>query len=106
MCLAGKGAPRTPDRLKDRLCLPTVEHHERILQARDWDLHVRRNGAFEESDEAPECAERTDDALAITISLLFELCVGFAQPFEEETEARIQRAQIGLFDFLWKSAIG
>jgi hypothetical protein len=39
-----------------------------------------------ERDESRECAERTEDALAITISSLFEQCMGLAQPVEEKAE--------------------
>jgi hypothetical protein len=66
-----------------------VEHPERILQSHDWDVQIFRKRSFEERDETPECAERTEDALAITISFLFEACLGLAQPAEEEAEARI-----------------
>src|SRR5262249_50015112 len=83
-----------------------VEHPERILQSHDWDVQILHKRSSKERDETPACTERTEDALAITVSFLFELCLGLAQPFEEETEARIQRAQIGLFDFLRKSAVG
>ena len=66
-----------------------VERRERILQSHDWDVQILRKNSSKERDETPACAERTEDALTITISFLFEPCMGLAQPAEEEAEARI-----------------
>jgi hypothetical protein len=66
-----------------------VEHPERILQSHDWDVQILHKRSSKERDETPECTERTEDALAITISFLFEPCMGLAQPVEEEAEAEV-----------------
>jgi hypothetical protein len=87
--MAGRGAPRTPHRLNDRLSPTLIEPGERILQSHDWDAQILLKSCSEKRDETPAGAKRTEGAIAAVISLLFEPFPGLTQPGEEEAEAGV-----------------